>query len=356
MPGSKQLRVGGYWLASVGAWGDLTWSTRRPGGCYEASWSMDLPPDYRHPALERGKKVEVMDGMLPIWTGTLTEPDRSSQAWSLTAEGLCREAEHYFAFDGSLNTVSTADTAVDNAITRGLPWIRRDSIATFALVEGDTTGGLNTVAALLDAFSDRLSQRWEVDAAGVVTMTADRTTPTWHLTPGVASLGVADDEYASHVYGRFQDSGNAGAYTTVVASDAAAAARWGHREYPADLTPLGPIPASRATSIVNGILAKGKGRPGYTNGLEVTSYELTNAGGNPADLSAVVAGQVVRAHGMFDDTQYLSGQPFLDMVLGEVSYTDGSETVNLTPLNTAPRTLAAIQEAQMRRAAKKMSA
>jgi hypothetical protein len=348
----KQLRVGGYWLASIGAWGELTWSTQWPGGCWDASWKMDLPLGFRHPALERGQRVEILDGPLVIWSGTLTEPNRSD--WSFAAEGLVREGDHYMALNGSGLTSSTSDTVVDAAIARGLPWKRLDSISTTPFADKENTDNLNTVTALLNAYADRQSRRVVVDAQGVLTLASDPTTPTWHLTPGAASLGMADDEYASDVFVRWKDQDNGDALTTTVASDVQARDRWGRREYPVDLTALGPIKAGRAAGVAEGILTKGKAKPSWTNGLEVSPYELTSTGGVPADLSTVQAGDMVRIHGLFDDSQSFEARPYLDLVLGQVQYTDGAETVALTPLNVAARTLEAITRQQFRRARKGM--
>lgn len=337
-----QVRVGGYYLGAIGSWGDLKWSSRWGGGSFEASWSMDLPVGFQHPAITRGQLVVVEDSGWPVWRGLLNEPDRSE--WSFVAAGLHREADYYGALDGSGNSTSTPDTAIDAAIARGLPWTRTASISSSAFTSA--TDNINTLTDLLDAYAEQQGQRWFVDADGVVGMAADTTTPVWHLTPGSADLGVADDDYASHIFLRYLRSSDF-TYQTATASDSAAAAAWGHREFLADATSLGGITTTKANNLAAGILSQGKARLGWTNGIEATAFELLNAGGVKADLTAVSAGQMVRIHGLGDDVRDLSGRQFIDVVASEVTYTDGEPTIQLSPQGLAPRTLASVTERQV---------
>lgn len=340
----KQVRVGGHWLNSIGPWGELEWSTRWPVGCLEASWRMDLPQGFQHPALRAGQLVEILDGPLVIWSGVLAQPDRSE--WSFTATGLGREASGYLALDGAGNTTTNLDAAVDAAIARGLPWIRRTSLAPVNANSDLTTESVNNLEQILDQIADNLGQRWAVHADHEVTMSADPTEPTWHLTPGAVALGVSDDEYASTVFVRYSPA--AGTYETVSATDPNA--QGGHREYPADVTGMGTISTSKANNIALGILAKGKARLGWTNAIEATPFTLTTPGGTPADLSLVQARDVLRVHDV-DDAD-LNGHTFIDIVAEEASYVDGEATIQLSPQGLVPRTLAAVQEDVMRRASK----
>src|SRR5690348_9828641 len=84
------VKVGGYWLHQIGAYSDLTITDRWPGGCFEASWTLELPVGYPHPALRRGASVQVLDGGLVVWSGILSEPDRST--WECVATGLSQIA------------------------------------------------------------------------------------------------------------------------------------------------------------------------------------------------------------------------------------------------------------------------
>lgn len=334
---SIQVKVDGQWLTGIAPWGELTWSHAADGGCKDASWKMDLPATYTSPNLRRNKLVEIRFGPQNIWQGILTEPDYDDD-WTFTAQGLSALGDgDWLAFDASLNTTSTPDTAIDQAIARGIPWTRPSSISSAAFGSAtDATDSINYVGDLLDAYADSVGRRWGVDAMGQVYCVADPTSPTWYLTPGSGRFGLADDDYASDLFGRYLTS--TGTYATATVGDAAARASLGRREFPVDLTPLGTITALQAQTYLQGLLTKGKSRMGYTNGLTVNAYQLTTPGGTPASLPLVTAGDLVRMFGVVNE----QGQPlpYLDWVIGETSYEAGSDTIGLTPVGLVARTLA----------------
>lgn len=331
-----ELRIGGRWLSGIAPWGELKWSHRWPGGCWEASWQMDLPVGANVDILQRRPLVEVMDGPVCRWRGTLTEPDR--ETWQLTALGLCRQAEHCLCFDGSLATTSIPNTAIDEGIARGiLNWTRPASISSTAFSTASTTDGLNYLTPLLDGWSQEEGKRWAVGADGAVRASVDPTTPTYSITPNVARLSLADDDYASHLYGRRMVTSTT--YQTHTRSDTGAAARWGSREFGVDLTGLGVITNVRAAAILEGMLAKGKARTGYTNRIEVAASQLLTMGGSPAHLPGMTAGPMVRLNGFFDDSRLLSGKNYVDIVIGETEYVDGEDAIVLAPVGLVDRSL-----------------
>lgn len=343
MIGGLQLRVGGEWLiADRHAWGDLTYSSSWPGGCKEASWSSSTTYAARHPSLVRGALVEIVYGGLVLWAGDLQEPLWEGDEARFTAAGLCRRGERYVAFDSSLNTTDRADTAITEANGRGtgLGWTVDASIPTTALGTG-ATDAVNTVTALLDAHAESLGQRWAVRADGVVYMAADPTTPAYFLTPGAADLGIADDNYASHVILRHRTTSGE-PYRSAIYPDLADPAtayelKYGHSEFTRDVTDLGPMADADADALAQAVYEQSKARPGWTNGLEVTANELLTAGGALADLAIVAAegaGKLLRLNGVPDEVALT---PYTDVVIGEASWQVGSETVNLSPVGLVSR-------------------
>jgi hypothetical protein len=331
---SVQVRINGQWLSSIAPWGELNWSHNADGGCAEASWKMDLPNTYSHPALTRGKIVEIKVGPENVWKGVLLEPDVDDD-WTFTAQGLSALAKDFLCFDASLNTTSKPNTAVDQAILRGLPWTKPNSLSSPAFAATDTTAELNYVADLLNAWSTSESKRWGVNADGEVYAQIDPTTPTWHLTPGAGRFGLADDDYASDLFIRYLTSG--AGYATATVADTVARANFGRREYGVDGTPRGLLTSTQAAALGTGLLAKGKARLGYTNAVEVSRYQLTTPGGTPAYLPFVKAGDLVRMFGVRNE----QGQPlnYVDWVIGETHYEAGSETIGLAPVGLVGRTL-----------------
>lgn len=347
------------WLSTVGpygTWTDLQTVTRwGSGACgmFEASWSMPLPPDFEHPLLRFGTLVELMDG--PVRVGSpliLSEPARGasfSEPWRLVANGIGREVEgdgSFYALDGAGETTTIPSVAVGAAIGRGLRWDGYDSsVPTASIAAEDTSESLVTVGALLTEASDALGQRWGVGDDNMVRFLSDPTSPTWQVTPDVVALGVATDSYASAVLVRYLDDVTGSPATvSAPASPSAVETAYSRREYRADVTSLGPIPAATAQDFADGILAKSKGRLGWTNGFTLTSQELLTIGGVPADLGMVQAGQMVRMNGLADDLVSTSGQAWLDVTLGEAKHTDGAPTIDLSPLGLASRDMASVVE------------
>lgn len=349
------------WLAQIGpygAWGDLAYSFRwGQGACgmFEASFTLPLPANFEDPLLRRGTQVELMDG--PYRVGSplvMAEPGRGTglgDPWQVTCTGVGRlvEGDHsIYARDSGGNSTTIPSTAVDVAVSQlGLPWSGRDSSVPTSAVGDTTPDGLLTVGAVLTSSADYLGQRWGVGQDGYVRFMSDPTTPKYHVVPGAASLGTADDDFASHVLVRYLDSTST-LYTSVGSTNTQTEQRFGHREFAVDLTSLGAITAAQAQSYADGILAKSKGRLAWTNGLTLTKYELLTSGGVPANLSKaaedVGSGCMVRLHGVWDDLLEFTGNTFLDVIIGEAKPSPDGQTIDLNPLGLAPRDLAAVIE------------
>lgn len=337
---SEQVRVGGVWLASIASVfgiGDLKYSFTADGDCEQASWSMNLSPSFSHSAVVSGALVEIRVGPSNIWSGVLDEPDSTDDGgWSFSAAGFGAEVRDWICFDADLNTTSTPDVAIDGAIARSqfADFLSRpESLSAASFAVGEETAALNRVGDLLDSWGRSVSKRWGVDPDGRVYAASDPTEPTWYLTAGSGQVGIAGDDYASDLFGRYQV--DASTYATATVSDPAASAAH-RREYPVDLTSLGYIDEAKAVSVLGGLLAEGKARYAWTKALTVSRLQLTTPGGTPAFLPFVRAGQMVRLFGV-PDPQSL--RPHLDFVLGRTEYVAGANVITLSPVNLAARNL-----------------
>lgn len=332
------IRSGGYWLDSIAPYGgvETTWRcSQEGGGLAQVEWQMDLPYDFDHPALRRGARVELMDGAERIGQADLGEPGRTDVGRSFLATGIYRQAERFACLDADGETTTIPDVAIDRAHAKGSALKRSGVVYSTAVVTGSVTEGLNTLATLLTVLGGEVGRYWTVNADGVIRFPAMPTVPTWHLVPGVADPGTADDEYASALIGRYRTSGG---NVTAIREDTQATARWDYAEAPVDLTPLGNITAGRAQSVLAGLLASGRSRLTFTDRLEVDSNQLLTAGGRPAPLSMVRAGDLVRAYGLEAYSQWLNGKPWLDFVIGEATWANGSDVISIAPVGLAPRT------------------
>lgn len=352
------LRLAGLPADQIGSVTNLAWSTRygHEGACgmYDATWTMDLDPGYDHPALRRGARVEVMDSMVRKGsTLILGQPERGvrGEPWRFTAAGVGREAERdngYYCLDALGNMTSRCDVAIDRAIDRGLPWAGRDSsIPTTPLT--DSADEPNVVGALLNSASDEEGKCWGVGRDDIVRFITAPTTPDWHLDEGAAVLSPADDEYASTVLLRYRTT--TGGYDTKTADGDAVEEKFGHREFLADATPLGPISGTRAQNLANGILAKSKGRMGFSSGFTLAEGQVTTPGGGPVDLSLIEAGQMLRMWGQLDELLPFTGRAFMDVILSEVRQEDRARVIQVAPIGLVDRRLAAVLESALRKAA-----
>lgn len=327
-----------WWLSTQGWWGDLSWSWG-PRGPMTATWKMDLPASYQHPALRAGTLVDIMLGSTPVWCGQLSQPDRTD-GWSLSADGPAVEANDSPCFaNGSWDSTTIPDTAIDQGIARGaLHWRRPVSISNTAFTAAAAADRLNSVAELLDAWCDENGkQGWGLNAAREVFTYDDQTEPVWMIFPDEEfhTLGLSDEDYASHLFGVYQNI--AGDYVKTTAFNTVAADAFGRKEKPVDLTGLGPMDSTRAQGVVDGIMTAGAAQASFTNGLRLQAGQLRSMGGAPVPLHMARTGLRVRVMGARDPLA--RGLAYTDFTIGETDYTAGDNVIGITPVKYAGDTL-----------------
>lgn len=332
MATSEQVWVGTLPLATVGGIGGLKYSDAADGGCEQASWTMTLPPGSTHPSLVIGQAARVQVGPASVWCGNVTDIEREGSRWSFSAAGRQADLRDTLALTVALDTTSTPDTAIAFAQSVGVDVTLPASLSAVPFANADETIAVNTVGDLLNAWSDSVSKRWGVDADARIFATADPTVPTLALAPGTVQVGLADEDYVSQLYGRFQSGPNQ--YVTAVATDPTATVV---RMQAVDLTPLGVIDMTKANSILQGMLARSKGRYSWTSAVTVTSKQLRTMGGEEVYLPWVKAQTMVRAYGVLQEQG--PPLPYLDYVLGRVERDADADTLTLSPTNLAARNL-----------------
>lgn len=337
-----EVYVNGVPMSSIALWGDLRTSTR-PVGDWDASWQIIRTPGrriQRHPAFFYGADVVVRDGPIPVWVGSLVEPDWDSG--ELTAIGSPREAEGAQCLTAAITTTTKVNLAVDQGIARGaLNWTRRSNFTNTPVGAADgTEERFEDVAALLDAWAEENKSGWRINRSRqLVISPTSEANPIWYVTPDVGELGAADDERVDRVFVAFYDSGAAGAvaYTSYPAATPA-----GGIEKGVSVVKYGPMTATRATGIAEGIWSKLAGRSGWLNGLQVDRNQLATEGDLPANLAFVRAGDAMRLLGVPD----ARGMDFhTDVVIGETVLDWAEGTLQLNPVGLAPATFEAAIEA-----------
>ena len=332
MASAIQIRVGGAWLSSVAPWGNPVVTHRRRGGCWALSWDMGVKAGWTDARIEQGALVEAFLGAMRIWVGFLSEFD--PEEGTFEAMGLARRYETMAALnlDGPTNDLGNA---IFFAGARGSGI---GSVHTWGIVD-DNSGEPRYISELLDLWAEQNPGKyWYVDRMGALWQGTDPTEPQWWVMPGAASLGVADDGYATSWRGRYFDSATS-TYKIVTATTTAPVAV----ERLADLTGRGAITQAKAQSIVNGFLDQSDRRTGWTNPFTVSALSLANKGGGYVGLGMVMARDKIRLQGLPDLRR---GTSSTDAVIDESIWDVDAGEITLKPVDTADRDFASIVESQ----------
>ena len=320
----------------------ITWNRR---GSESVTWSM--PPEIS--TFRRGRlATTVVDQGVPIWAGVMDEP--SDQSGSYSASGLAAEGYRYPALNGSGLPTTKPNTAIDEAVVKGLPWDRVDTFST-ADLSSDLQGEHPDVGTLLDAWTASQNEQWKVDERGYVTHYAKPSSPTWVLAPGF-TLGTEASEYVSHLAGIrlgpltvTTPSGSASTRRPVAVPEVGstdAANKWGYRADVIDLTELGVLSETDAQNILDGMRRRGRHRFGWTGSLLVRPGQLFGPHGAPARLSQVRGGDVVRMPRFWDDSQEYANHLYADIWVDRVILRPGDDTVELQPVGMVTRDIMSI--------------
>lgn len=298
-------------------------------GCTTASFALALTPRSQHQLLTAGTLVEVMCGPLPMWTGTLTEPDRTT--WEVHAVGLSASLYDYLALDSLGNATRDVGVAVEQAIARGWKGRNPFTVGAAVTVPGDPDGTPVSVGQLMDDLCEWYpgGLRWGTDAWGnLYTPSPGVREPRWLATPDAAAFGVTDENTPRRLAGRYFDG----------VSNLTAYAGSGAPEQSEDLVSWGTITQADAEAILAGKIAR-RGVTGWVNGTTLGRSQFRTFGGSMAFLGAVHGGQTMRAHGLpYTVTQSL----YLDVEIGRTKYVAGDEVIYVEPVNTVPRTLTSV--------------
>lgn len=323
---SDWLRIAGVPATEIAPHTAPTYETGADGGCLSASFAFSLSSRSQHYALRSGALVEIMRGPLPVWSGVLTEPDRTT--WECQAAGISSTLNDYLALDiGTGFVTRNVATAVAYAQSIGCKVLNPDYLAGGYVASGVLPNNPESVFKVLDDYATQVASRWGVDGQRVLYIRADPTAPTLMAAPGTALFGQTSESTPRRLAGRYFDGTN---HQTAFAGVEAPEADVGDK-----LIERGTLSFIEAQVVLGGILAK-QTKQAWTNGVTLHREQLTTMGGQPANLGAIRAGQMLRAQGLaYGDAA--SGVR-LDVVIGKTRYTVGSDTIYLEPVNKAPRT------------------
>lgn len=319
---SFSLRIDGYPATEIAAHTPPTYETWADGGCGSMTWAFAMSAVAQHQALRAGALVELMCGPLPLWSGLLSDPDRTTGECS--AYGLAADAQNYLAL-GSGTTTRDLLAAISEAIVRG--WRVTNPSPVAGTAAGDASGNPISVSQLITEYCEQTGQRWGVDHGRRVFVRPDPTTPSWVAAPGSVAFGSTGEDRAVTLYARYLN------IETDLYSTASVGSGVPEVDAGSVLVDRGAMSPAAALAVLNGLLGTKYGGPAWTNGVTLHRDQLMTLGGTPAFLPAVRAGQSLRALGL----PYIAQALALDTVIGKTSYTVGEDVIYLEPVNTAPR-------------------
>lgn len=323
------IAINGLPATEIAAHTPPVFETWADGGCGSLSFAFNMSPKRSHRHLRTGALVQAKIGMHPLFSGRLTDLDRST--WECVAYGHASHAERLpaLAGDGS----QTHNVAAATASARSWGWVGSDPYGVITgTAAGSDTGPL-ILAALLKQRADELGKRWGVDARGRQFFRTDTTIPTMYLAPDVALLGQSDEGLATHLAARFINSATNIADTAIRPSDGSIPVEAMEL---LDFTPLGPLTIAQAYVKLDGLLAKGRTKPVWTSGMTVHRSQLQTRGVAPF-LPKIIAGvDMVRIFGI--PAARVSGGTTTNVVIGKTRFDAATpDLIYLEPLNTAPR-------------------
>jgi hypothetical protein len=346
---SVDVRVAGRLLGTIAPVTGVEWTTR---------WSYDeisgpavgqfrlSAPGFAAGWFKAGAAAQIVDQGKLRMGGRLSEPEEVDGGIQCYIRGYGTLGDSFDAYEDTdplsprvYMPTTVPNTAVDQAIVRGLPWVRPATLGSTAL--GVDDGVVEKVSTIVLRAAKLAGKRAVVDSAGVVSLVSDPSSPMWLLGGMSNYMGTADDEFITRLFGYYVSgvggSGAPNAWATVFAEDPAAATKFGQeREATVDLTALGLLTSGAAQGHIDGRFALVGGRMGWTQPFTV-GRGLRLASGELADPAALVAGDMVAMPGVRDTRSQVTSWAMRRLIVGEARHVVDDGLTYCKPLGLLPR-------------------
>lgn len=288
--------------------------------------------------------MRIYRGGSVIWTGKLAEPQPGSDGWSISGAGTGTLGANFV----SKYTTWNADDPINQAISRGLPWVNPGlSGISGAWLSQKQDDASQSISDFLNLITGNGALTWYVDRAGVLRVISIPTVPTRLLvaTTPAARTVVAD---VNRLYVRYQatadnaDTGTAATYGVTSASNAASIAVHGAMESYQDLSSAAVIGSSAAQAAAQSVLAKYV-RATYAGPFTVRQGQLLTMGGSPVDIGAERGVPGVCQLLLTDSGwggEVVAGPVFFPV--GSYEYDDTAQTATIAPLQSIASDLSSL--------------
>jgi hypothetical protein len=336
------------WLGSIGAVTGLKYAYTLPGGASSMSCQLLTEPNQRPSAINVARKVRVYRGGSCVWEGKLAEPQQSASGWSISAVGIGALGANFQAHYTTWN----ADDPINQAISRGLPWINPGMSGISGLwlsqKEDDASQKISDFLGLLCTNG---ALTWYVDQSRTLRIIPIPTAPTRILVAtDPAPRTVAADVNALYV--RYQATADntsssspstaAATYGTVLAVNQASIDAHGEMEDYADLSSAGVMSSAAAQAAGQSALSKYV-RATYSGPFTIRQGQWLTLGGSPIDIGAergipqVVQLQLIQAgYG----GEVVPGP--ITFPVGSWEYDDTAQTATVSPLQSIASDLSSL--------------
>lgn len=364
-PGSSQVEVAApgssswRYLGSVGITTGLSYSYQCPGGCFQMSTNLMVASTYRDTMFNPGNQVRINRGGHQVWAGKLDEPVSTSNGWQFTATGDGVRGSDYVAYYTDTWPTNEPDESVNNAISRGMPWVNPGIGTPSGMWLGQQVDpGAQFISDLLNLVCSRGGLTWYVNSQpggsigsslSVFTLptTVNRLLVSTH--PVARTLGG----YINTLFIRYQitadstsSSGTASVtpatFGTTTVQNIQSVTAHGVIEDFIDITNAGVMTAGQAQAVGNFILQIYQAAT-YAGPFTASYGQLLTTGGQPIDPGTDQAGTVIQV--IATDYAYggqVTPQFPITFTTGLYEWDDFAQVANITPFQALDQSMSGL--------------
>jgi hypothetical protein len=341
------------WLGNEGHVTPPKYSFTYSGGCEKMSCTLPAPATYRAEWMLAGSAVSIFRGGHQVWAGQLDEPDPGDGGWSITGAGVGVQGADFEAVFTDTWPTGEPDEFVNNAISRGLPWVNPGIGTPSGIWLGQPPdSGAQYVDAVLNTCCTKGGLGWYVNsqpggvignslALGPLPTTVNRILVA--VNPVARTLG--GDVRA--IFIRYQATTDSTDTSTAATYALTSVTNTGHsgREYYLDLSNAGVMTQAAAQGVASALL-KIYQNASFAGSFTVMPGQLLTTGGVPVDLGCEQAGTVVKL--ILADFAYggglLPAQP-AQFITGAYEWDDAACQATMTPFQAVDQSLASLLSA-----------
>lgn len=279
------------WLGQYGTYSPPVYSYTTPGGCDQLTTTFAKPPRWRTDALNPGRLLWAFRGGTCVWRGILDEPVPADAGWQISAHGAGGFGDDWRVNYSTAWGSGVFNTAVDNAIGRGLDWVR---VTDIGAVSGIWTGqpvdsGSETITDLLDMGCHKGGLTWTVTSGprgNLLTVYALPTVANRILIstqPEARSIASGPNALYVRRQATWDAGKTAATFALSLATNSADITAHGRKEDFMDISSAGVYSDASAVAVAQSALRRFQ-RAGWAGPFTVQPGQLRNMGGQPVDL------------------------------------------------------------------------